>query len=115
MRLTKRKAIELSIELWTWCAETGRDKKKWPGWKKYPSNYWDCFLCEYDSNHDGGCQSCPYMQRYKGCFNGDTPYKNWDKANDYNSTAKRKKYAAEFLAQLKTLLIAVEPIPAVKE
>ena len=29
MKLTKKKAIEISIELWTWLAETGREKKEW--------------------------------------------------------------------------------------
>ena len=36
MKLTKEQAIQISIELWEWLAETGgTDQSEWPGWKKY--------------------------------------------------------------------------------
>ena len=50
MKLTEKKAIELSIELWTWLAETGENKNEWPEWKRHGGQYEecenDCFLCK---------------------------------------------------------------------
>ena len=34
MRLSKRKALEICIELWSWLGSTGSAyKEEWPGWK----------------------------------------------------------------------------------
>ena len=35
MKLTREEAIDKSIELWEWCAETGEHKNDWPSWEKY--------------------------------------------------------------------------------
>lgn len=109
MRLTKKKAIEISIELWTWLVETGSDEKfMWSGWEKYGQMLNDCALCEYGGRRalrtaiDCACDFCPYSQKFEECCNEaeDTPYDKWEEATD---KAERKKYATEFLEQLKQL------------
>jgi len=111
MKLTERKAIGKSIELWEWLAETGEyDKEDWDGWEDYGEAKDECFLCEYaiqKSGTDmvqgelGRCVACPYYIKYGGkCFKNDTPYVHWDEAD----TKKDKiKYAKQFLAQLRKL------------
>lgn len=102
MKLTKKKAIDVSIELWTWLAETGaRDKLDWEGWDKYGEMESDCALCEYSTQHNGeGCGNCPYYQQYGFCDNDDAQYAKW--AGSETARA-RKKYASQFLEQLRTL------------
>ena len=103
MKLTKKKAIELSIELWTWLAETGENKNEWPEWKRHGGQYeeceHDCFLCKYD---DCNCGKCPYPKHYKVlCDDDGTPFSRWF---DSRTKQGRKKYAKQFLEQLKELL-----------
>jgi len=107
MRLTKKKAIEISIELWTWLAETGKEKWEWSGWKKYGHMLCNCALCEYDNRaceRLGGewCSHCPYYKRFGDCQGEEefTAYANWAEAE---TEEERKKYAALFLEQLKQL------------
>ena len=103
MRLTRKKALEISIALWTWIADNpGKDKGEWPGWNKDGIMYAACPLCE-----------CGHWERYKnkkcrcvlnpkhiakcGCF--DTAYMAWD----YSDEGGGHVAAVEFLAQLKAL------------
>jgi len=99
MKLTKRKAIELSIELWAWLAETGL--RKYDYFEKRRGNipFLACFLCEYDKQHGGNCSNCPFYKRYGHCM--ESYYCKWCMSD---TEADRKKYATEFLAQLKELL-----------
>ena len=99
MELTKEKAIELSIELWEWLAETGSEyKRDWPEWEKYGKVDVNCFLCAYVRLT--GCGACPYDEIFGWCDTNDAPYHRW-----YNvkTIEDRKKYAKKFLAQLKEL------------
>ncbi len=109
MRLTRKQAIELSIELWEWLAETGNKKGDWPGWENYDvSCTKNCFLCEYDNRRTSPycfddynlCRFCPYYAQFGDCDTGASPYSLWHTDSDINS---RKKYAKLFLAQLRTL------------
>ena len=106
MELTERESIDKSIELWTWLAETGREKYGWPEWDWNGGGYEevesDCFLCEYRSQHSDLCyKDCPYSQKFGGCFTGEVPYyKFWDKSDTEEGN---KKYASLFLEQLKQL------------
>lgn len=117
MRLSRKKAIELCIELWTWLAETGaKHKSQWPEWSKYlkyniPRNsgtYHECWLCEYayqvkrrkpESINDK-CEYCLYNKKYGLCCAiGEFHYfKEWDNAKQSRT---RKKYAKLFLGQIK--------------
>lgn len=102
MRLTRKKAIEISIELWTWLAETGKEcKHSWPGWEKYVhmSNY--CPLCEYvgrKCRDEAFCSSCPYYKVFGYCILG-----YYDKWYNAETIGNRMKYATMFLEQLKQL------------
>lgn len=109
MRLTKKKAIEIVIELWTWLAETGCERKiEWTEWDKYGEMENDCPLCQYrnqSKRHTHGyCPTCPYYKMYGCCYTpgglGFTLYEEWEVAG---TKTERKKYAKLFLEQLKQL------------
>ena len=104
MRLTKNKAIQISIELWTWLAETGgSDKGDWVGWEKYGEIYYNCALCEYGTlvgSIVSRCFHCPYYLKFGKCYKEGQPFLKWGKARIPKT---RKKYAALFLAQLMEL------------
>lgn len=102
MRLTRKKAIELCIELWTYLAETGDYKFAWPDWDKYDIEPWaDCWFCEYNNRQEGkSCQKCPLKGRGERRCIKKTPYGQWAGTN---SRHLRKKYAKLFLAQIKEL------------
>lgn len=110
MELTERQAVELSIELWEWLAETGREKEAWPAWKKNGGEFSSprllCFLCEYARYNpfiiSPSCELCPYFIKYKAsCYEDNRPYSEWDGIKDEDI---RKKYAKQFLKELKALL-----------
>lgn len=100
-RLTKKKAKEICIELWTWLAETGNNYKgDWPGWNKYGRMQGDCPFCEYDTRHLGACDSCPIYQTYEKqqCFG--LGFDDWKRT--YNCYVRfRKAAAAKFLEMVK--------------
>lgn len=106
MKLTAKKAVELSIKLWTWCAETGKDKDEWPEWERnsgqYPEVQSDCFLCEYAEH---GCVACSYFTQYGACINAGTSYDKWDHAR---IEIARRNFAQQFLNQLKKVLKDME-------
>ncbi len=101
MRLTRKRAIELSIELWEWLAETGKAKWEWEGWKRYGETEADCFLCEYNDRKKpqikgDSCHYCPYHK----CYTEGDYFELWEYAK---TPEGRKKYAKLFLEQLRTL------------
>lgn len=109
MRLTRKKAIELCIELWTWCMETGKRKSEWPGWEKYGNAMSDCWLCEYDDQMleryerktRVSCGYCPFVTSGLGrCTDSPNYLDKWDAAKTPRTT---KKYAKLLLEQIKTL------------
>lgn len=109
MRLTRKKAIEITKELWTWLAETGEGyKNTWPGWKTYGVVQNDCAFCEYSypkaiGYHDTDdviCRKCPWYRKFGHCEEYDSPYWKWWEAR---SAKTRKKYARLFLEKLEEL------------
>ena len=102
LRLTRKKSIQICIELWTWLAETGRQKTGWPGWGKYGRMSCGCPFCEYAERKHGfaSCDDCPYFEKFKSCDSDDAPYEKWF---DAETLTQRKKYAKAFLAQLEQL------------
>ncbi len=98
MRLTKKKAWEICIELWTWAAKTGLPKCEWPEWVKYEEMRAHCPFCEYSkrmSKRQGhvACHWCPIS-----CFG--MAFQDWERAETLQD---RKYFAAQFLGQLKAL------------
>lgn len=112
-KLTAKKAIELSVKLWTWLAETGQQKWEWTGWKyndgKYPYMEANCFLCEYNDRKGGNmptdCRFCPYNIKYNFCNKYGELFFRWSRAK---REINRKKYAAQLLEQLKEILKDME-------
>jgi len=107
VELTKEQAIDISIELWTWLAETGSGRKlEWQGWKKYGAMGCGCALCAYTEQQEEGaaavtCKPCPYYRKFHGkCFKRNRIYAKWEKTNNID---QRKKYASQFLEQLRQL------------
>ena len=121
MRLTRKKAIELCIELWTWLAKTGKKKEDWPEWEKYKKygtwhkryREWNvtnnCWFCEYtrqkSKSWDVDCFECPLPEDGEDmefrCERGKhSLYEKWNLAKQ---TRTRKKYAKLFLAPIKRL------------
>ena len=98
MKLTKKKAVEICIELWTWLAETGGRKDDWPGWKIYGEMQDSCPLCEY--SNPIGCVGCPYYKKFGCCCTRNFPYDSWGAATE---KLIRKDAAHQFLEQLKQL------------
>ena len=108
MRLTRKKAIQLSIELWKFLADTGLEKEDWPEFE-YDENDDEfiyqgkniasgCFLCELTLEDD--CENCPYYEKFGHCNEDGTYYNLWESST---TKRKRKKYASQFLAQLEAL------------
>lgn len=104
MRLTKKAALRITIELWTWLAETGRLKREWPGWETYGYMWEYCPLCEFDSRHQvserPACVHCLIVTTGYAVHCTRMAYGHWAKAC---SATTRKRYAAQFLAQLKEI------------
>lgn len=106
MKLSRKKSIELCVELWTWCAETGEDKEDWPRWPEFGSISNNCWFCEYDYNqwlkyetHSlSECFYCPLKKHFSHCTKAI--YGKWVEAKTRRT---RKKYAALFLAQIKEI------------
>lgn len=105
MKLSRKKAIKLCIELWTWLAKTGKLKEDWPEWEKYGDIAENCWFCEYDSQQQNyksnfnlaGCRYCPLIKKL-GLHCRDTYYRKWYSAK---TPKTRKKYAKLFLKQIK--------------
>ncbi len=120
MRLSRKKAFELCIMVWTWCARTGKEKDDWPKWEKYkkynkPSGsatLYECWFCEYGyqrrgESHSEKCKSCPYYKDYGFCFDtniGPSYYKLWedsdpkaDKVNQVRSLREKERRSYEDL------------------
>lgn len=100
MRLTKKKAVEITKELWEWCAKTGEDKEQWPRWKEYGDFDADCPLCEYTGRYTfGRCRYCPLQGMWtptsgSDCANTGSPYLMWDTSHNKKD---RKKYAQQIV------------------
>jgi len=106
MRLSRKNAIKLCIEVWTWCAETGKPKEDWPEWDKYGDIDNDCWFCEYDEQQkkkkrlQSCCGDCPLKIKL-GHYCSKTAFGYWVKVETIED---RKKYTKLFLAQIKTLV-----------
>lgn len=101
MKLTKKRALKLTIELWQWLYDNPKSEKRyWLGWRKNKGRYTavgDCFACEYAfrSLKKVGCDKCPLLQLWPdGCMENTSPYIQWTKTRDIEL---RKKYAKSII------------------
>ena len=98
-RLTEKRALQITAELWEWLSNGVMRKEAWPMWEKYFPSYNlrnNCPLCEYVSR-DGitrkglriryllNCTKCPLYGRWDGferCYEEGAPYEQWRNAED---------------------------------
>lgn len=112
-RLSVKRAVKLSIELWKFLSQTGCQKYEWYKWQnnggQYPHIHFNCFLCELNHRREVrhhkqisevGCPYCPYYLKYGRCTTDGFPFKKWA---DSFLTDARAKYAKQFLAQLEEI------------
>ena len=78
MKITKKRAIKLHRELWSWLSEHPKaEKSEWPGWKKNGGTELEiehyCFCCEYVKQfvnyyeEDLNCKLCPVKWPDESC------------------------------------------------
>lgn len=87
MKLTKRKALQLCLELWWWIKDNpGYEKRDWPKWKEYGYMKDDCPACEYEKRQpklfvglEATCYSCPIWKPTSPnqCTGLTSPYTLW--------------------------------------
>lgn len=114
--MTEREAVEKSLELWEWLAETGANKMSWPKRNEFTPPGYDCFLCDYIAStpHVIGwidCKKCPLVDTWGGVdtncrgyyceYNPLSPYKAW---RESDTCEDRKKYATIVVEGLKNWL-----------
>lgn len=104
MKLTKKKALEIAIELWGWIVDNpGKNKNEWPEWEKYGEMRYDCPLCEVGHfeviGDDNLLCDCPLAKYNSDCF--EWAYGKWERAMDAKKEDGGHAAAVEFLAQLK--------------
>lgn len=89
MRLTKKKAIEDTLEMWIQRAETGS------------MILVGCPLCRYAKTKCDGCECCPYFKKFHAsCLRISGPYPKWYHARTIEDC---KKYALEIVEKVKQL------------
>ncbi len=85
MQLTKRKTLEIWLELWEWLKTTGeRNMCKWEGWAKYGKMWGMCPGCEYTRQAKPylPCPvwgDCDHLGNLK-CLAETSPYIKWREA-----------------------------------
>ncbi len=108
MELTLDQALDICIEWWEWLTKTGLCKYQWPKVNLYPQFTLECPLCEYTVSHGGRpskhCKPCPYFKHFRHrCVSQRRNYTYIQWAEAEEGSAKRKRYAAKFLAELKAI------------
>jgi len=111
MRLTKRKTLQITHELWTWLAENPTIDGKWmykfdwPGWERYGGMACDCPCCEYVEYYEDPfrcSKKCPLISLWPGtCTHYDSVFIKWVKSDREDH---RTKYALIIANAAKTEL-----------
>lgn len=114
MKLTKKEALEKTIEMWTWLAKhpevEKKDYFKENNIKDVPVH--DRYCCEYGEqiykDDISKCAICPICTNGMviGCLESSSPYFNW--RHEAHSKSKRTKYALEIVALAKEKLEELE-------
>ena len=118
-KLSRKIAIQKTLEMWKWLAKTGKDKDDYFAGNRMVQPTSQCYLCEYaeqqDLKHGRGnveCPPCPYFQLYGRCISSGygteyTPYAQWVRASTtfvgIVDVTDVKRWAKEIVEQLETL------------
>ena len=98
MKLPKKKALQITADLWEWLEDNPKkEKEEWPEWKEngggIPMMESECACCEYAQLE---CNRCPLIKLWREKFSGGDPcmgesyFNTWRKAK---SPKTKKKYA----------------------
>ena len=101
MIYTKKKALQITADLWEWLEKhPSKAKRNWPGWKENGGNIEDingnsCACCDYVTTISRDCSACPLIKLWQevssDCYGrGSGYYVRWC---DARSPKTRKKYA----------------------
>jgi hypothetical protein len=106
MKLTRKKAKELSIAKWqliydnNWTLkQSEKELRKNKIWEKIADFSANCALCELYVDSFVDCELCPISEENINCFNGDSYFAKW--AFSGLSPKKRKEYAGKILQIIK--------------
>ncbi len=108
MAQTLMEAVELSIEVWSFLTETGKNKEDLPveTYDKIRFMSGRCPLCEYrlENSQGHGCGSC--ILRINGLFCGEQghPFKMWKALHDAEQESDiklKKELAGKIASRLK--------------
>lgn len=98
MRLTKKKALQITADLWGWLEDNPKkEKEEWPEWEFNGGNIAvmldDCACCEYAQFE---CNRCPLIKLWREKSSGGDPcmgegyFNTW---GDAKTPKTKKKYA----------------------
>jgi len=109
-KLTKIKALQDCVKIWSGLAKTGANiKQKW-ALKKYSNN--GCPCCHYADVLRAECNQCLLIGLWPDtCEDTDSPYRHWKQSVDNKES--RKKYA-KIIADYASKLLAKESKAAQK-
>ena len=110
MDITKRKALELTIQQWTAVGETEETALGETIWEWIIDNGYgpiesDSFLCEYalqNMREELKCALCPLLNKWDGeryCTDIGSPYSSWDLAYG-NQAGKTAQAAAKRIVEI---------------
>lgn len=105
MKLTEKKALKLSIEMWAWLNKHPLSTKfEWPKYKRYET---DCFMCSYcvDADKNWTCKSCCLKSKSLCCGGWGKAYAQWD---DATTEIRSQKGSLKILNALKKRLTKLE-------
>lgn len=103
MKLTKKRAIKLTLELWQWLYDNpDKGKSDWPEWEYNGGQYeclpTDCFCCEWVFRvTKTTCSACPLSPLWGiSCtdLSEGNVYRLWGKATTQKD---KKKYAKQIV------------------
>lgn len=99
MKLTEKKAVKLSMDMWRWLSETGKPKDDYPQYEKFDIDLMesDCPCCEYYRGLERICAlgKCPLKKdSLCGFAEAGSAYWLWETAVlDYSDFDTGKKQA----------------------
>ena len=116
IKLTRRTALELTKELWTWLADhPSATKSMWPRWKELDEMMAACPCCEYDEQQreleTPSCDNCPLAGRWgldnAQCTATYTPFVRWCRAS--SDLAAKVRAAQDMVRLCDEALADLEP------
>lgn len=104
MKLTRKQAIKLHREMWSWLAETGaKCKSNWPRFKDLYETAGYCFCCEFEEIHKGHYCGATCILVWppddRGCSEQNDPFTKWYSAKTKKTRQKYARIIAELPAR----------------